>query len=431
MTIEYSADLGSASPRARTAPGKAAPGRFLRCFLWGGSAVALFLTLAAAAMPALFALGGEGLDPASTVDLGRAMGSLTLAHTPSPLAPKSGRLQRLQHVQTPPVAVAAPRDMAPAPGISPDRRLGRLIAPPSSLRARKLDDAAHRLDRADLKAATRFAPLLLSPDEEDVAEDRALAEAKLASEQPDVAQVATDASPIDAEADAQLAALVVPRPTFRPLLQRSEAPVREADKEDEDDEASAPRRRAATPPRMEAPPRRQAPSPVMAYARPDAGALRIDPSAVDTPALRPKFTKGTAYYDISASIVYLPNGERLEAHSGLGRMRDNPRFVREKNRGPTPPHTYNLTLRESLFHGVQAIRLTPVGGERKIFNRNGLLAHTYMLGPRGDSNGCVSFRDYKRFLAAFRRGEIRQLVVVERMDSPSATSRFAWLFGKS
>ena len=103
-------------------------------------------------------------------------------------------------------------------------------------------------------------------------------------------------------------------------------------------------------------------------------------------------------------------------------MRDNPRFVNQKMRGPTPPHTYNLTMRESLFHGVEAIRLTPVQGSEAIFNRVGLLAHTYMLGRNGDSNGCVSFKDYKRFLAAYKRGDIRQLVVVPRLNNkPSST----------
>ena len=37
--------------------------------------------------------------------------------------------------------------------------------------------------------------------------------------------------------------------------------------------------------------------------------------------------------------------------------------------------------------------------------RSGLLAHSYMLGPNGDSNGCVSFRDYNAFLQAYRNGE--------------------------
>ncbi|MBZ9604944.1 DUF2778 domain-containing protein [Phyllobacterium chamaecytisi] len=130
----------------------------------------------------------------------------------------------------------------------------------------------------------------------------------------------------------------------------------------------------------------------------------------------------TAIYSIEAKTVYMPNGERLEAHSGLGPMLDNPRYVHKRMRGATPPHTYNLTMREKLFHGVQAIRLNPVE-PGKIFGRDGLLAHTYMLGPRGDSNGCVSFKDYRRFLAAFKRGEVTQLVVVARM--PGGSSRIA------
>jgi hypothetical protein len=38
-----------------------------------------------------------------------------------------------------------------------------------------------------------------------------------------------------------------------------------------------------------------------------------------------------------------------------------------------------------------------------------------MLGPNGDSNGCVSFRDYRRFLEAYRSGEIRRLAVVAHL----------------
>jgi hypothetical protein len=131
----------------------------------------------------------------------------------------------------------------------------------------------------------------------------------------------------------------------------------------------------------------------------------------------------TAIYDITAKTVYLPNGERLEAHSGFGNMMDNPRYVHVKMRGATPPNTYKLTLRESLFHGVQAIRMTPVG-ESTMFNRDGILAHTYMLGPTGQSNGCVSFRNYPRFLQAFLRGEVDRMVVVSRLDrAPTSVAR--------
>ena len=83
--------------------------------------------------------------------------------------------------------------------------------------------------------------------------------------------------------------------------------------------------------------------------------------------------------------------------------------------GPTPPHVYDLELREASFHGVQALRLNPVGGEGEIYGRAGLLAHPYMLGPNGNSNGCVSVKDYDAFLRAYQNGEIKRLAVVARM----------------
>ncbi|MBX4931316.1 DUF2778 domain-containing protein [Rhizobium bangladeshense] len=164
---------------------------------------------------------------------------------------------------------------------------------------------------------------------------------------------------------------------------------------------------------------------VLAYAQPNSPIEDDEDDAVpryDKPVFSPKLRAGVAIYDIENSTVYLPNGERLEAHSGLGKMRDKPRYADKKMRGPTPPHTYVLTMRESLFHGVEAIRLTPVEGSDAIFDRVGLLAHTYMLGKYGDSNGCVSFKDYKRFLAAFKRGEIKQLVVVPRLNNKPAST---------
>lgn len=123
------------------------------------------------------------------------------------------------------------------------------------------------------------------------------------------------------------------------------------------------------------------------------------------------YDRFTAVYDISARAVYLPDGTRLEAHSGLGPELDDPRYVSERMRGPTPPHVYELTLREASFHGVQALRLNPVG-DGDLYGRSGLLAHSYMLGPNGDSNGCVSFRDYAAFLRAYENGEIKRLAVV-------------------
>jgi Protein of unknown function (DUF2778) len=148
------------------------------------------------------------------------------------------------------------------------------------------------------------------------------------------------------------------------------------------------------------------------------------------PSLRVEAANRTAIYDISAHMVYLPSGRRLEAHSGLGAHMDDIRYVNLKARGPTPPNVYQLTMREELFHGVKAIRLNPVD-ETRMYGRDGILAHTYMLGPNGQSNGCISFADYNAFLNAFQRGEIDKIVVVERLASrPDAQTTGDWFSDK-
>lgn len=130
----------------------------------------------------------------------------------------------------------------------------------------------------------------------------------------------------------------------------------------------------------------------------------------------------TAIYDISSKVVYMPNGDRLEAHSGLGPKMDDPRHVHVRMHGATPPNTYRLTMREKLFHGTEAIRLTPIG-DGNMYGRAGILAHPYLLGPNGQSNGCVSLKDYPKFLAAFKRGEVQRIVVVSKLDQPPAFAK--------
>jgi hypothetical protein len=121
---------------------------------------------------------------------------------------------------------------------------------------------------------------------------------------------------------------------------------------------------------------------------------------------------GVAVYDISAAKVYMPDGSVLEAHSGVGKMADDPRYVNVKMNGPTPPHTYNLKMREARFHGVEAIRMLPADGKNK-YGRDGFLTHSYLLrGRQAQSHGCVAFKDYKRFLAAFKAGKVKQIIVV-------------------
>ena len=93
--------------------------------------------------------------------------------------------------------------------------------------------------------------------------------------------------------------------------------------------------------------------------------------------------------------------------------------------GATPPHVYDLAPREALFHGVEALRMHPVGGAEAIFGRTGLLTHNYLLGPNGDSNGCVSFKDYDAFLQAYKNGKVKRLVVVASVDDPQLDLRIA------
>ena len=180
----------------------------------------------------------------------------------------------------------------------------------------------------------------------------------------------------------------------------------------------------APPPKQATPTREATPAPVtrpkLAYASPTLDLMPPPVARIPDPA-----NARTAVYDITARAVYLPNGQKLEAHSGLGDMMDDPRYINKRMRGATPPNIYQLTLRQPLFHGVQAIRLNPID-EGKMFGRDGILAHTYMLGPNGQSNGCVSFRDYPKFLRAFLKGEIDRIVVVSR----DGTERFAQLHGR-
>ncbi len=159
-------------------------------------------------------------------------------------------------------------------------------------------------------------------------------------------------------------------------------------------------------------------SPVrLASLTPDAELRDMMPSAgLASGVPHAPFDKQTAVYIISDKKVYLPDGSVLEAHSGLGEAMDNPRLVNLRMRGATPPHVYDITMREGLFHGVEALRMTPIGGEDAIFGRAGILAHPYMLGPTGASNGCVSFKDYDAFLDAFKDGKINRIAVLAKLD---------------
>jgi Protein of unknown function (DUF2778) len=155
----------------------------------------------------------------------------------------------------------------------------------------------------------------------------------------------------------------------------------------------------------------------LASLAPDGGLFREGPDLASL-----GYDNVTAVYDISARAVYMPDGSKLEAHSGLGSLMDDPGHVNERNVGATPPNVYDLKPRERLFHGVPALRMIPVG-DSGTAGRSGLLAHSYMLGPNGDSNGCVSIKNYEKFLKAFSNGEIKRLVVVPSLSVENSASR--------
>jgi hypothetical protein len=216
-----------------------------------------------------------------------------------------------------------------------------------------------------------------------------------------------------------------PLPLRRPRLEnieRPDRPAKQVERKDDADEAPAarkPQRQDAAPLRrgrpadQEAPAGTSSPRAKLAYARPDEPSAK-GKGSWSTPRFfgSPKAGNGVAVYDVSAAKVYMPDGSVLEAHSGIGKMADNPRYEKVKMGGPTPAHTYNLRMREKRFHGVEAIRMLPVDGRNK-HGRDGFLTHSYLLrGGRAESHGCVAFKDYNKFLNAYKQGKVKQLVVV-------------------
>ncbi|MCY1231231.1 hypothetical protein D9M72_436710 [compost metagenome] len=244
-----------------------------------------------------------------------------------------------------------------------------------------------------------FSAVLTAPVEDDLAE----------RPEPDAAD---DTAALPSHEDTPS---VVPMPQFRPRTEQVQKPVAETEK------PAAKQAEAEAAPKAEETGKtdeRETPAkPKLAYARPEDPTENSSGTGFGQ-ALRnifgsgAKAGNGVAVYDITAAKVYMPDGSVLEAHSGIGKMADNPRYADVKMTGPTPPHTYNLKMRETRFHGVEAIRMLPIDGKNK-HGRDGFLTHSYLLrGKRAESHGCVAFADYPRFLTAFKQGKVRQIVVV-------------------
>lgn len=131
-------------------------------------------------------------------------------------------------------------------------------------------------------------------------------------------------------------------------------------------------------------------------------------------AVNPK----TVLYDIVKKTAYMPDGEKLEAHSGFGQFMDDPDSMHRKDVGVTPPNVYTVSFREKPFHGVRALRMKPVGGGN-MYGRDGFLTHSFLLGTNGESNGCISLRDYDKFLQAYEDGKFDRIIVLRNVDEPS------------
>ncbi len=125
----------------------------------------------------------------------------------------------------------------------------------------------------------------------------------------------------------------------------------------------------------------------------------------------------TVLYDIARRAVYMPDGEKLEAHSGYGPFLDDPQSIERKDVGVTPPNVYAVSFREKPFHGVRALRMKPIGNGN-MYGRDGILAHSFLLGEAGASNGCISVRDYDRFLQAYEAGKFDKIIVVRSVEDP-------------
>jgi len=313
-------------------------------------------------------------------------------------APQGDSITRIAEIKPPPV-ISAPATIPAGPSLSFNDRFAAAapqgVEPAPQPEAPKLAEAAKPLPQAPRLAEAPKS--VVAPKLADVSKPKEASPAPV--------QVATIVPPRPAEPPP----VKTPGSSIRDMAQRAKAAVM----------SLASNEKQSIVEKLWGKPQ---PQPhggsLLSFASADASATgSLGPT--QNPALAgntPRYDQSTAVYDISAHMVYLPDGTKLEAHSGLGNRLDDPSSANIRMRGVTPPHLYELTPREALFHGVPALRLNPVGGEESIYGRSGLLAHTFMLGPNGDSNGCVSFRDYNAFLNAYRNQGIKRLAVVARVE---------------
>ena len=324
--------------------------------------------------------------------------------------------------------MAANLDAAPVASTSPAASAVRAQAKPSAL-MRLASLESRPLEPATNSAIAAYAPSSGVPRPSFRSSIAAEIRAETADASPDTPAILPGARPLSPSPEPTRVASLEPQAlpgdegSASDPIAALEAPLPQ-ERPDHQPPSQAAAQPSSQPSAQPAAPAPAQPSRALAYARPEApqdnsGGGSFFGRLFNRPSARlPAPGSGIAVYDIENATVYLPGDSRLEAHSGLGQMQDNPRYVKQKNRGPTPPNIYNLVMRERRFHGAEAIRLLPADGRKK-FNRDGLLAHPYMYiggGSRSQSNGCVVFKNYGRFLQAFKQGRINRLIVVPSLD---------------
>lgn len=285
-----------------------------------------------------------------------------------------------------PVAPAAPDDTASIGGLNSRNT----AAPSTTARALVFSNPAAALDVergkkvAKFKLAAKLAHLRFAQHLAIARAERVEAAAQLALAQP---------APVD-----QLAAIRVPGV-------KPQAPVRSVAVRTKPDADVS-----------------QTPAPVLAYATPGlpeeeekSGFGGLGKIFNGLKGGLPGRGSGIAVYDISAAVVHMPDGTKLEAHSGIGHRKDNPKYAHVRNLGPTPPNIYDLRMRERRFHGVEAIRMLP-RDLAAMKGRDGMLAHSPLLRRTNGSHGCVAFKDYNKFLKAFKAGKVKKIIVVPSME---------------
>ena len=119
--------------------------------------------------------------------------------------------------------------------------------------------------------------------------------------------------------------------------------------------------------------------------------------------------------NLGAHRLSVPTANSSRRIRGCGDQMDDPRHVNGQDARGVRRRTSRSDHAGIAFSRRRGDPAQPASTKTEMFGRDGILAHTYMLGPNGQSNGCVSFKNYAAFLRAFQTGDIDRLVVVAEL----------------